>query len=282
MNIAFPALIIILLALPGAIFRYAYARGSWGWSSPISFRTVSDELAYSAVFAIGLHGFWLSFATRVGYRADFTSLVALLSGSYGPKGERYDRALASIADSPGAIAFYLLSLFFAAAISGRLAHHFVRRTGLDLKTQVFRFKNEWFYLLTGEVLSFSEISLKAREVDGVFLSAVVDHGKESYLYRGIVEDWSFDSSGDLDSIRLRFAHRRLLADDRRDDSATQSGDYVAPDGRYYELRGDLFVLRYAHAKTLNLDYFSLSEETIGSDPALIEQTAVDSRDPPAI
>jgi len=63
-------------------------------------------------------------------------------------------------------------------------------------------------------LSFREATIVAREIDGVFLSAVVDHGKESYLYRGLVEDRSFDDNGELDTIRLREAHRRLLSDDR--------------------------------------------------------------------
>ena len=264
MNIAFPALIILLLVLPGAIFRYSYARGSWGWSSPVSFRTVSDELAYSAIFAVGLHFVWLLLADIFGYQADFPSLLALVSGSYGAKGERYEAAIAAIADHPKAIAAYFLSLFAVVSIGGRLAHVLVRRTRLDLKTQVFRFKNEWHYLLTGEILSFKEVSIDPREIDGVFLSAVIDHGKESYLYRGIVEDWSFDKDGELDTVRLRFAHRRFLSADRENDLAGASGDYIPPDDRYYEIHGDLFLLRYAQTKTLNLDYFSLSEEPTGT------------------
>src|SRR5687768_16032712 len=34
MNIAFPALFILLLVLPGIILRYTYARGPWRWESP--------------------------------------------------------------------------------------------------------------------------------------------------------------------------------------------------------------------------------------------------------
>lgn len=268
MNIAFPALIIAILILPGAIFRYAYARGSWGWSSPISFRSVSDELAYSAVFAIGLHFVWLAAVSAGGYRADFPSLLALVAGSYGPQGERYEAALASVAGHPVAIATYLLTLYLFSGNLGRLSHYGVRRSRLDLRTQVFRFRNEWHYLLTGEILSFHEVSIEPREIGGVFLSAIVDHGKDSYLYRGIVEDWSFDGSGNLDSIRLRFAHRRLLSEDRDSQAAVGSGDYIPPDGRYYEIHGDLFLLRYSQLRTMNLDYFSLSEEKVGTpEPA---------------
>jgi len=259
MNIAFPALLILLLILPGMIFRYGYARGSWGWTSPISFRTVSDELAYSAIFAVGLHFLWLVLGALLGYQADLAALLALLTGNFGPQGQYYEGAVRSVSDHSIALATYFISLFLAAAIGGRSAHWFIRWSGLDLRTQIFRFKNEWYYLLTGEILSFKEVSIAPREIDGVYLSAVVDHGRESYLYRGIVEDWSFDRDGQLDTIRLRFTHRRLLSADRPAPAQTETGSYVPPDERYYEVRGDLFVLRYSQIKTLNLDYFSLSE-----------------------
>lgn len=266
MNIAFPALLIALLILPGAIFRYAYARGSWGWTSPISFRSISDELAYSAVFAVGLHFLWQGVSRLFGYSADFYSLVALLSGSFGIHGERYERAIRSIADHPTAIAIYFLSLACGSAVAGRATHRLVRSTHLDLRTQIFRFKNEWHYLLTGEVLSFKEVSLKQREVDGVYLSAVVDHSKDTYLYRGIVEDWSFDQDGRLETVSLSFTHRRLLSQDRSQAHTEPAGEEIPPDARYYKIHGDLFVLRYSEIKTLNLDYFSLSEEAPRTTP----------------
>lgn len=266
MNLAFPALLIALLILPGAVFRYGYARGSWGWTSPVSFRSISDELAYSAVFAVGLHFLWISFSRAFGYTADFHSLVALLSGSFGVRGERYERAIRSVADHPAALAIYFLSIACGSAAAGRAAHRVVRKAKLDLSTQIFRFKNEWHYLLTGEVLSFKEVSLQSREVDGVYLSAVVDHSKETYLYRGIVEDWSFDHDGGLQTISLSFAHRRLLSQDRPEAHTEPAGEEIPPDSRYYKIHGDLFVLRYSEIKTLNLDYFSLSEEAPRTTP----------------
>lgn len=269
MNIAFPALLIGLLILPGIVFRYSYARGSWGWTSPVSFRTMSDELAYSAIFAVGLHFLWLLLASLFEYGADIRSLLALLSGNFGPNAQTYRYALDSIANNTLPIAAYFLSLTGAAAIGGRFGHYLVRKTSLDRRTQIFRFKNEWYYLLSGEVLSFHENNDR-REVDGVFLSAVVDHAKESFLYRGIVRDWSFDAEGNLDSIRLSQAHRRKLESDKTDTSQPKPGEYVGPDDRYYQIRGDLFVLRYDEMKTINLDYFELAETA--QDTAVRQET----------
>jgi hypothetical protein len=269
MNVAFSALLIALLILPGAIFRYGYARGAWGWTSPVSFRNVSDELAYSAVFAVGLHLTWNGIASLFGYSTDFASLVVLLSGNFGDNGERYEVAIQSIAGHPAAIGLYFLSLTLVASILGRMAHAAVRQFQWDLQTQIFRFKNEWYYLLTGEALSFKEVSIEPREVDGVYLSAVVDHSKDSYLYRGIVEDWTFNADGSLATISLSNAHRRLLSDDKRSPHTELPGEPIEPDSRYYKIHGDLFVLKYAEIKTLNLDYFALSDEGPRNTPVAL-------------
>lgn len=60
MNLAFPALFILLLVLPGIILRYTYARGPWRWESPTSITNLSDEIAYSVAFAVGLHLLWMA------------------------------------------------------------------------------------------------------------------------------------------------------------------------------------------------------------------------------
>ena len=266
MNVAFPALLIALLILPGAIFRYSYARGSWGWTSPVSFRSISDELAYSAVFAVGLHALWSYLGGLLGYRVAIRALISFLSGSFGPRGELFQTSMSALTAHPAAIVTYFLSLAFVAALTGRLAHAAVRKTKWDLRTQIFRFKNEWHYLLTGEALSFKEVSLQSRDVDGVYLSAVVDHSKDSYLYRGIVEDWTFDRDGNLETIALSNAHRRLMSQDRPQAHTEQPGAQIPPDSRYYKIHGDLLVLRYTEIKTLNLDYFALSDEEPRTTP----------------
>ena len=259
MNVAFPAVIIALLILPGIVFRYAYSRGSWGWTSPVSFRSASDELAYGAIFAVVLHYAALWSASLIGYSADFRSLLGFLTGNFGPNGVDYQTAFESVERYAPQMGIYFLGLTGAAAVAGRLSHWAVRKWRLDHKTQILRFKNEWYYLLSGEVLQFAE-SEQSRTVDGVFLSAVVDHAKESFLYRGIVEDWSFDSDGNLDNVRLTLAHRRNLGADTKGKATVKTGEFVPADDRYYEIRGDVFVLRYSEMRTINLDYFELAEE----------------------
>jgi hypothetical protein len=260
MSFAFPALLVSLLVLPGIILRYSYARGPWGWASPTSMRRVSEELAYGVTYALVLHAIWLVLVRGLGFQPDVESMLLLLVGNFG-EGSRYlDRVLASAPGHYTGVAGYLVSLYGAAAVAGNLGHRAVRRLKLDHRTKTFRFDNYWYYMLTGEVLDFRENAAEGRRVDGVYLSAVVDHGSGSYLYRGIVSDFTFDRDGALDTIVLADAHRRNLADDRVEAGPPAGVGPSEPDERYYEIRGDFLILRYSELRTLNLDYFAVTLE----------------------
>jgi hypothetical protein len=158
------------------------------------------------------------------------------------------------------VAGYLVSLYAASAVAGNVGHRAVRRLKLDHLTKTFRFDNYWFYMLTGEVLDFRENAAESRAVDGVYVSAVVDHASGSYLYRGIVSDFTFDRDGALDTIVLTDAHRRRLVDDLDEAGPPTSVGPSEPDERYYEIRGDFLVLRSTEIRTLNLDYFAVTLE----------------------
>jgi hypothetical protein len=266
MNFAFPALLVLLLVLPGIILRYSYARGPWGWASPTSLRRASEELAYGVAFALVLHVVWLALVRQLGFEPDADAMFLLLVGSFGEGSVHLDRVRSSVAGHYPGVAGYLVSLYAAAAVAGNLGHRAVRRLRLDHLTKIFRFDNYWYYMLTGEVLDFRENAGEGKAVDGVYFSAVVDHASGSYLYRGIVNDFTFDRDGALDTIVLTDAHRRKLEDDRHqhDGPATPLGP-SEPDERYYEIRGDFLVLRSAEIRTLNLDYFAVT--LVESPPA---------------
>jgi hypothetical protein len=273
MNFAFPALLVFLLVLPGIILRYSYARGPWGWASPTSMRRVSEELAYGVAFALVLHAVWLAAVRRLGFQPDVESMFLLLVGDFG-EGRYLDRVVSSVAGHYSGVAGYLVSLYAAAAVAGNVGHRAVRRLELDHLTKTFRFDNYWFYMLTGEVLDFRENAAEGRAVDGVYVSAVVDHASGSYLYRGIVSDFTFDRDGALDTIVLTDAHRRRLVDDLDEAAPPTHVGPSEPDERYYEIRGDFLVLRSTEIRTLNLDYFAVTLEE--AEPAVGEGSGTGS------
>lgn len=192
---------------------------------------------------------------------DLESVLLLLSGAYDSSAATFHAALSAVSGHLLPISGYLFSLCTAAALLGVGTHWLVRHFKLDLRHRALRFNNEWYYLLTGEILQFAEMPDDSTEIDGVYLSAVVCHGDQAYLYRGLVADFSFGRHGELDKIFLRMAHRRHITDDRSPHPETSPASNDFPDDRYYDIRGDLFLLRYSEISTLNLDYFELSEVT---------------------
>jgi hypothetical protein len=225
-------------------------------------RRVSEELAYGVAFALILHAVWLAAVRWLGFQPDVEAMVLLLVGDFG-EGRHLDRVVSSVSGHYPGVAGYLVSLYASAAVAGNLGHRVVRRLKLDHLTKTFRFDNYWFYMLTGEVLDFRENAAEGRTVDGVYVSAVVDHASGSYLYRGIVSDFTFDRDGALDTIVLTDAHRRRLVDDRDEAGPPTHVGPSEPDERYYDIRGDFLVLRSAELRTLNLDYFAVTLEETG-------------------
>jgi hypothetical protein len=208
MNLAFPALLIFILVLPGVIYRYSYARGPWGWASPVSIRTISDELAYSVMVAVGLHAVWTTLASCLGYEVDYLALLAFLTGNFGKDSQLFGSSVLAFSDHKVAVAAYFVSLAAAAGGIGVGAHAAVRKLGLDLRTSWFRFENTWHYLLTGELLGFDVAIASVDLPDGVYVSAVVEQGKECHLYWGFLSDFTFDTAGSLERLLLRGAHHR--------------------------------------------------------------------------
>lgn len=269
MNIALPALLIFLLVLPGIALRYTYLKGWWRWNSPVSIQSISDEVAYSIICAGILHVAWYSIVSILGFgKPDLRSVLVLLIGGGAGSSEDLPSAIAATVESPFRVVGYFLSILIFSGLLGLVAHILVRKWRLDRKTKALRFKNEWHYLLSGEVLEFSEFQPLERQgiVDGVYLSAIVKHGRSDVLYRGIVADWLLDSKGDLDRILLRGAHRRNLENDRAPGQDRNNDDPAYQDDpRYYDIEGNFLVVRYQELTTINIEYVFVDEDSPAND-----------------
>lgn len=260
MNLVLPALILLLLLLPGAIFLYAYSRGFWIWNSPVTFSSYIDQIAPSIVIALFLHSIWASFLSLFGITFDWASVLRLLLNSYGKDNQYFDVTIKAVTDQPISVILYLLSLYMLAVILGYSGHWLVRRTKLDRKSKFFRFRNEWYYLLSGEVMEFGELGGRPPQIDGVYLSAVVQHNDADYLYRGIVTDFSYSKEGQLDRVILTLAHRRLLKEDRSPENARSLSPHYEDDERYYTIEGHYFILYRSEMETINLEYVTIAKE----------------------
>ncbi|WP_293374725.1 hypothetical protein [Nevskia sp.] len=263
MNFAVPALLIFLLVLPGIVFRYAYARGPRGWTSPTSLRAISDEIALGVLAAALLHTVWLGLITHLPWLerdVRYDDWLFVLLGNPARDSGPLTAVIGRASDNIAAIAGYFLSINLLAVAAGMLVHHTVRRRGWDRSTRLLRFDNPWHYLLSSEIEEFPDRSDKLT-MPSAFLSAVVEQGKEPYVYRGIVEHFFYGADGQLDRVLMSNVSRWKLTD--------------GADSDKYDIRGNYFVLRYSETRTLNIEYFLLSDadDAADTEPSGSEQRA---------
>jgi hypothetical protein len=124
MNLAFPAFLVFLLILPGLIFRYAYARGSWGWASPTSAKKISDEITFGIVGSLVLHAIGIFSLSGWGIKPDLSILLAFLTGNFGPNDDFLAGSVDVVASNHARITAYFL-LFGLAALGFGTAVIFV-------------------------------------------------------------------------------------------------------------------------------------------------------------
>lgn len=130
--------------------------------------------------------------------------------------------------------------------------HIISRHRLDradaILSPIFRFHQApWYYLLTGADFKAGE------EPDLIFVSAIVELGKDAVLYLGVLDEFYVDADGQLDRLVLQNVARRPIGADKK----PTERDADLTENRFYDVDGDSFVLRYSEAITLNIQYVRL-------------------------
>jgi len=248
MNIALPAFVAFLILLPGFIFR---ARFKLAERTSLDFSPFGRVAADAILWAIFAHLLWLSLSIILfSQRFEPAVLLKLLSSAPTSQSE----AISVVGRDFAWIAGYFGSLFLAALVGPVILRAQIAKYRLDRGTarfsSIFRFHDApWYYLLTGADFSEDE------KPDLIMISAIVEVAKDAVLYVGILDDFFFDSDGNLDRLILQSVARRpLSADKNRAEQETG-----ATDQRFYDIDGDSFVLRYQDVKTLNVQYVKLSK-----------------------
>ncbi len=255
MNFAFQAVFFLLLLIPGFIFRSNY-NGRILKDQLQSFTPFSNEAIYVIIISASLNSFWVIVSNAIGridsiaVQIDLPTVMFLLLGNYGDT-ELLQRAIDSVSNHPIPILLYFISLYALSSILGKSMHYVIRKYGLDIKFALFRFRNPWHYILTGEVMEIDNPN--ADEVDLVSVSAIID----DYLYIGALADYELDERGNLARITLEKTYRRKLSDDATSDNTVN----LEEDSRYYKIRGDYFIIDCSNTRNLNIDYWYLPEET---------------------
>jgi hypothetical protein len=246
-NIALPALVVFVLLLPGFIAR---SRIKLAERLSLDYSPFGQVATEAVMWAAALHAIWLAgtwlWTGRV-LRADLP--LRLLSADAGTQA----RALDALAAEAGSVALYFGTLvalaYIVPAIIRSLIQHFrLDRAGSPL-ARFLRFSAApWYYLLSGADFRREDTP------DCIAISAIVSVAGKSVLYTGILVDYFLDQEGRLDRMILQGVMRRPLEKDKSPGSIDRELD------RFYPIDGDYFVLRYAEAITLNVEYIKITPQ----------------------
>ena len=107
---------------------------------------------------------------------------------------------------------FLALLYMQACIIGALAGQVVRWSGMDIKFKLFRYKNQWFYLFTGNHRRLKKYKPYFADANRfLFLKAdvLVEVGGTTKLYSGTLVDYELDPANcrELSKVVLKDGHR---------------------------------------------------------------------------
>lgn len=148
--------------------------------------------------------------------------------------------------SPTQLTFIVVSIILAnslAMIIGVVLYKLIRAFKFDVKYPVLRFDSDWKYIFRDETKIFEDNSLKKfNEFDAAKIDALVkDNAGGTYLYSGILHDYSVDKYGQLVNISLIESIRF-----KRESSDSPTNKKSVP--------GHLVILPYSNILNLNITY----------------------------
>ena len=251
MSLAFQALAIFALALPGIILKNTYRNGFF-WDRPRQALPITEEVAYSLVLACALHAVFAPVVVKYFWPIDFQALAILLLGQYGKDSERLGAAVNAITSYPWRVFLYFIVLYAIAAAIGYGSHAIVRGLRLDRRVRFLRFDHQWHYLLHGEIAHFPESNITVPEpFDFISVACVVDTNAGSLLYVGVLDTFYFNKAGELDLLVLTGAMRRPI------DPEKEAG--AKPD--YFFIDAEYLYLKYSEVRNVSIRYIVLPSET---------------------
>jgi len=154
--------------------------------------------------ALVLHGVGIWCLHFLGYHPNFVSLGHLLVGA--KEDSVLEAAFLDVERHLRVIAGYNLCLWALAAALGFGLREVVIRSSLDRKVRLFRFNNEWYYLLTGRHWGYKVED----DFNVVAVDALGRYRRELCNLLGHLVDFYLSSDGGLDSLWLEVSRSGSL------------------------------------------------------------------------
>jgi hypothetical protein len=266
-------LLIILVVIPGLLFKRFYFQGEF------SKQFSTKDSVYKSVFYSIIPGVLiqlLGYIIYIGVRKhSFTNkdllcvFEELFTGS-----DNYSE-ITTLFVQKGISNFILheFNVYLLAVFIGYFSYLVVRTFKLDVKLKILRFKNQWYYIFSGEFKSFKKFE-KAKQLfrekktieqllkpnsDNQFkyfpvrADVLVKEDSKVILYTGYVIDYDLDyeNINDLDKLYLYRTHRYREV---RDEDKNNKQIKIIGNKAKIPIKGDVFLLDAKNILNLNLTF----------------------------
>ena len=235
MNIALPALVILLGLLPGIVFFYTYYSGRFDKRQ--AGVSAAEELGLYIFFAVPLNALAFVISRWIGVDLNFALTARLLAGDLT---DANVAELASVFSSNATLTAvtYFLILLGSAAL-GSFARRVVWASRLDTSVPYLRMKHDWFYVLHGRQRHLPRSVV-------TYVDVLTKHPQEgSRLYNGVVLHFEVGTGGSLESITLIYPRR---------------GKDRGENFHWKDIPSDRLTIRGSEIHSLNIGYVSIEPE----------------------
>ena len=254
MSLAFGALLIVLLLLPGIGFRYAYIRSN-SIRRSLDFSLLS-EAVIMVVVALLLHTLGGAIVQALGPGPDVRILYLLATGG-GLAPEDYQ----ILANSFVPFLAYTLLLAATGVGIGYALQQLVLRKGYDQRYKGLRVLNDWDRYFTGYVLPAD----RRKKLNFIWVDILVDgSGGNAVLYSGVLENYSLNREQVIDQVFISSAIRRHNLDLS---GVLPAADATASQPPNYDLPGEYLVIPFSQVRNLNITYSYVRPGTPPEPPA---------------
>jgi hypothetical protein len=233
LNLALPALVILLAILPGVVLERAYYAGRF--ARRVAGLTAGSEVALYVLLAIPIDLIAIEVSKRAGYVVDWATVLHFMFGSLPASDPSFDLLAGSVARDIKVTAIAYACTIAGSYLTGTTLRRLVWASYLDTRLPVLRMKNEWFYTLLGR--------RAGRRVDytiaDVLTTLPSDADGGSRLFRGVVSHFEPSNSGGLQLLMLSPAYRGKLRDEHF---------------HWVDIPGDEMVLLGSNIHSINVAY----------------------------
>lgn len=201
-------------------------------------------------------------------------VLLFLAGPAAAPTEKSEQAIDHLASNAGSVLLYIALSCLIGAVLGGVYCRFIEKYHLDIKHPLLIDPNPWKRTLSGRdfVLKYlreeekirrptnSDIANALETVKLRLISAIVEVGKECYIYNGFLEGFELSEQGELDRLIITYAFRFKFPtnwDESIERALLNPNGLEKKDAVFYRIAGHKFILQSKDIKTLNIWFFNV-------------------------